>query len=260
MIDEMWCKTALSPSKLPGLDYSLNPYSGCAHACKYCYVPNVLHLDRKKWGEVKAKINIPMVLRKELKSKRKGTVGISTVTDAYQPAEKEYELTRKCLSLLLKKDFPINIQTKSDMVLRDMDLIKKFSMAAVGITITTLDEMGAKMLEPGAPSVKRRLQTVKKLADDGIYAYIFFGPVFPDIEKSEVERYVQTFIDHGAEEIMIDSLHLKPGVWESVSSSLPEGKREVFGERLKANYYADIFSEIEKECRGKIALTKAFGY
>jgi len=260
MIKEKWCKTALSPSKLPGLDYSLNPYLGCAHACRYCYVPNVLHVDRERWDDVYAKINIPTVLQKELRRKRKGIVGISTVTDAYQPAEVKYELTRKCLLVLLKKDFPIDIQTKSDLVLRDVDIIKKFSRAAVGITITSLNDEDVKLLEPGAPSVKKRILAVRELADEGIYVYIFFGPVFPDIEMEEVEEYIQTFIDAGAREIMIDSLHLKKGVLESVLSALPGEKRKIFRERLGKNYYNEILSEIKKKCKGKITLTEAFGY
>lgn len=108
--------------------------------------------------------------------------------------------------------------------------------------------------------IKKRLQAVKKLSDGNVYAYVFFGPVFPDIEIEDVKKYVQTFIDSGAKEIMVDSLHLKPGVWESISSSLPDKKREIFGERLKTNYYAHIFSEMEKECRGKVVLTKAFDH
>ncbi len=260
MIKEKWCKTALSPSKLPGLDYSLNPYVGCSHSCRYCYVPNVLHVEREKWNEVYAKVNIPTVLQKELRRKRKGVVGISTVTDAYQPAEKEYELTRKCLLVLLKKDFPVDIQTKSDLVVRDADIIKKFSRAAVGMTVTTLDEEDTRLLEPGAPSVKKRIDAVRKLSEEGIYTYIFFGPVFPDMEVDDVGRYVQTFIDAGAKEIMIDSLHLKPGVRESVLSALPEEKRMRFVSGLDGNYYAGILSEARKHCRGKITLTEAFGY
>jgi len=258
MTKEKWCKTALTPSKLPGLNYSLNPYSGCAHACKYCYVPNVIHVEREKWNEVYAKINIPTVLQKELRKKKKGIVGISTVTDAYQPAEKEYELTRRCLLVLLKKDFPIDIQTKSDLVLRDIEIIKKFSRAAVGITITSLNDEDVRLLEPGAPSVKKRLDAVRELSEKGVYVYIFFGPVFPDIGVDEVGRYVETFIDAGAKEIMIDSLHLKKGILESVLSALPDKKREVFRERLKGNYYYEILDEMRDKCKGKIVLREAF--
>ena len=260
MIKEKWCKTALSPSKLPGLDYSLNPYSGCSHACRYCYVPNVIHVERNKWNEVYAKINIPTVLQKELRNKRRGVVGISTVTDPYQPAEKKYKLTEKCLLVLLKKDFPIDIQTKSDLVIRDMEIIKRFSRAAVGITITSLNEDDINLLEPGAPSAERRLSAAGELSEGGVYVYVFFGPVFPDIEVNEVREYVDAFIDAGVKEIMIDSLHLKEGVLESVLSALPDEKRDIFIKRLGENYYDEILSEVKRQCKGKITLTEAFGY
>ena len=83
-IRQIDCKTALSPSRLPGLDYSLNPYRGCEHNCAYCYVPNVLRISRENWGEfVDIKVNIPLILSKELKRKKPGVVAISTVTDPY---------------------------------------------------------------------------------------------------------------------------------------------------------------------------------
>ena len=258
MTKEKWCKTALSLSKLPGLTYSLNPYFGCHHGCKYCYVPNVLRVNRDTWEDVYVKVNIPMVLRKELKVKKKGIVGISTATDPYQPLEKKYEMTRKCLMLLLKHDFPIDILTKSDLVLRDIDLIKKFRNAAVGITITTLNERERKLLEPHAPSTQRRLNAVKKLAKEDIYSYIFFGPIFPTVEKEQLDSYVTEFKKAGAKEIMIDSLHLKKDTWKSISSVLPEQEQKIFRERLFGDYYRKIFMEIERICKGKIPLTRAF--
>ena len=258
MAKEKWCKSALSLSGLPGLTYSLNPYFGCYHGCKYCYVPNVMHVDREKWEEVYVKVNIPMILRRELKVKKKGIVGISTATDPYQPLEEEYEITRKCLLLLLKHNFPVDIQTKSDLVLRDIDLIKKFENAAVGITITTLNDDERKILEPNAPPVQKRLNAVKRLAERGIYSYIFFGPVFPTVEKEELEFYVDIFKKTGAKEIMIDSLHLKKDTWDSISSVLPSKEKEIWKERIFGGYYEEIFNEMERICEGKITLTRAF--
>ena len=140
-IRQISCKTALSPSKLPGIDYSLNPYRGCEHRCAYCYAPNVLKINREKWGDfVDVKVNIPHILSKELKMRKPGVVGISTVTDPYQSVEKKFKITRYCLEQLLKHDFPINIQTKSSMVIRDIDLISKFSNAEVMVSIATLND------------------------------------------------------------------------------------------------------------------------
>jgi DNA repair photolyase len=218
----------------------------------------VLHVKRQLWAEVQVKINIPLVLRKELKKKNKGIVGLSTATDAYQPLEKEYELTRKCLLLLLKHEYPIDILTKSDLVLRDVDLIKEFSTATVGITITTLDDKERQLLEPHAPSIRRRLDAVKTLADEGIYTYIFFGPVYPSVEKDQLSAYVETFNERGAQEIIIDTLHLKKDTWNRISSVLSEEKKKLYWDRLSGDYYQDILMEMKRICRGKIPLRRAF--
>ena len=166
-ITEVECKSALSSSSLPGLDYSLNPYRGCQHNCAYCYVPNVLRISRLEWGGfVEIRKNMPLILAKELKNKKSGVVGISTVTDPYQPMEKKYNLTRYCLEQLLIHDFPVFIQTKSKLVLRDLDLISKFSNAEIMFSIGTLNEDERKILEPGASSINDRLNTLKKCSDE----------------------------------------------------------------------------------------------
>lgn len=246
-----WCKTALSPSGLSGLDYALNPYAGCAHGCRYCYVPAVLHQPRSQLTDVAAKINIPQVLRRELKRKQPGIVGISTVTDPYQPAERNCKLMRKCLPLLHKHDMAVDVQTKSPLVTRDIDLLQRFSRVAVGITITTLDEATGGLLEPHAPSTEQRLDALRELADSGIATYVFFGPVLPGLDVEDVAEYVQRFANAGAEELMVDTLHLKPGVWDSIAAVLSDDKRKLYRERLQGEsfYYPHIFGEIEKACR-----------
>ena len=163
-ITEVNCKTALSKSMLPGLDYSLNPYRGCEHGCAYCYVPNVLRIERNSWGSfVEVKTNIPNVLSKELKNKKPGVVGISTVTDPYQPIENKYKLTRYCLEQLLIHDFPISFLTKSKLILRDIDLISKFSNAEVMFSIATINDSERKILEPYASSIQDRLKAMKEI-------------------------------------------------------------------------------------------------
>ncbi|HEC94799.1 MAG TPA: radical SAM protein [Thermoplasmatales archaeon] len=251
---ERYCKTALSLSHLPGLDYSLNPYRGCQHACTYCYVPSVLHISRDDWGEwVETRVNIPTVLSRELKKKPKGVVGISTVTDPYQPLEKKYCLTRFCLKQLLKHDFPVSIQTKSNLVLRDKDIISRFSDAEVGVTVTTLNDDERKLLEPCAPSIEKRLDTIKKLSDEGIKTYIFFGPVYPTVEVKDIPEIIKRFSETGASMILVDSLHLKKGVWESINKKLFSNQKtlEIFTRRLfeDKNYYTLIFDEIDKQSR-----------
>jgi len=249
LIKESSCKTALSPSKLPGLDYSLNPYRGCEHNCAYCYAPNILKIGRNEWSDiVYVKTNIPLVLSKEVKKKKKGVVGISTVTDPYQPVEKKYQLTRYCLEQLLVYDFPISIQTKSSLVERDIDLISKFSNSEFIITISTLDDKERMLLEPKSSPIKKRLDVLKKVAESGIPPSVFFGPIYPTITKENIPKIIDAFIENGASKIWIDSLRLKIGVWGQVKKNIYQNEimYNTFSRNLfkNKNYYKEIREEI----------------
>lgn len=260
-VKEKWCKSALTNSKLPGIDYSLNPYIGCMHSCIYCYVPYVLHMKEDEWKKnVYVKLNMPAILSKELRKKKKGIVGISTSTDAYQPVEKKYEITRKCLFLLLRNEWPIDILTKSDVVIRDIDLIKKFRNAKVGVTISTINEDSIKIMEPFAPSLKKRLEILKKFSDCGVYTYAFVGPVYPDMEKDDIIEFFYVLKDTGIKEIILDKFHLKNGLAEKILSVLPREKREIFREKIYKNYCDEIFYEMKKLCNEEILITKAFSH
>lgn len=253
MIKEIKVKTALSLSQLPGLDYALNPYRGCAHACVYCYAPGVIHWDKGKWGElVEVKINLPRILSKELRLKKKGVVGLGTVTDPYQPAERKYELTRRCLELLLMHDLPVCIQTKSSLVLRDIDLIKEFSDIEVGITLTTLDDRVREKMEPGASSVDERLRALSELRENGIKTWVFLGPLMPHI--TDVDALIDAIAAVKPEYVLVDRLRLKEGVWENVRGVIQEFRPELVKEYERifqggGEYYGEVFESIIKKCR-----------
>ena len=220
-INEIKCKTALSKSTLPGLDYSLNPYRGCQHNCTYCYVPNVLKINRKDWGNfVDIKTNIPVILSKELKKKKLGVVGISTVTDPYQPVEKKYKLTRYCLEQLLIYDWPVCIQTKSNLVVRDIDLISKFSNAEVVISIGTLDDDERKILEPFSSAIPERLDVLKQFSNVDVKTSVFFGPIYPTIKIKDLSEIINVFIEHGITEVIFDRFNLKSGVRENIETAV----------------------------------------
>ena len=252
MIKEVKVKTALSPSKLPGLDYALNPYRGCEHACVYCYAPSVIHWDKGKWGElVEVKVNLPRILSKELRVKKKGVVGLGTVTDPYQPAEKKYEITRRCLELLLLHDFPVCIQTKSSLVLRDMDLLKKFTNIEVGITLTTLDDSARAKMEPGASTVEERLRTLSELSKNGINTWVFLGPVMPYI--TDVDALVDAIAKVKPKYVLVDKLRLKEGVWDRISGFIEEfypqfseNYSKIFFE--KEDFYGGLLENIINKC------------
>jgi len=133
-----------------------------------------------RWGTfVDAKVNVPQLLEKELRRRPPGKVSMSTVTDPYQPLEREYRLTRECLQILLNHGRTISILTKSDLVLRDLDLLKQFKNCEVGLTITTNDEKIKKLFEPGSPTIRRRIKALEKLKEEGISTYAFIGPLLP---------------------------------------------------------------------------------
>jgi len=240
-IREVICKTALSPSRLPGLTYSLNPYKGCQHNCAYCYVPNVMRIKRETWrGFVDVKINIPLVLSKELKKKKPGAVGLSTVTDPYQPVEKKYKLTRYCLEQLVKHDFPVSVQTKSSLIIRDIDVLSRFSDAEAILSIATLNDTERRLLEPHSSSIEQRLHALKECSKAGIKTSVFFGPIYPTVSIDEIPDIIDTFIEYGASKIWIDSLNLKPGIWENVKQSISDDKK------IHIVFSKNIFED--KEC------------
>lgn len=252
-IREVTVKTALSPSRLGGYDYALNPYRGCEHACVYCYSPGVLRETRKWGGFVDVKANLPRVLSKELKKKRRGVVGVSTVTDAYQPVEGRFRVTRACLRLLLKKDFPIVIQTKSDLVLRDLDLIKGFTQKEVGFTITTLDGDLAEKYEPGASRVEERLLALEKIAQSGVDTWVFLGPVMPYLTDRDdgIERLISRLADIGVKEVIADRLNYRRGVRERVMEFLRREYPDLVEKyrRLPGGYFDGVMERISRSCR-----------
>lgn len=259
-IKEKIIKSALSPSKLPGLDYALNPYRGCEHACVYCYASSVIHWDKGKWGElVEAKVNLPRILSKELRAKKKGVVGLGTVTDPYQRAEKKYEITRQCLELLLMHDFPVCIQTKSSLVLRDMDLLKRFSNIEVGVTLTALDENVREKLEPGASSIEERLMALSELSKNGIDTWVFLGPVMPYV--TDVEALVDAIARVNPKYVLVDRLRLRWGVWERVREFIAGFKPELLADYerifLKGeDYYSAVLERVMRRCDEKGVMCK----
>lgn len=170
-----------------GVNYNMNIYRGCCHGCIYCDSRSdcygVLDFDT-----VKAKENALAVIERDLKSKRKtGVVGTGAMSDPYNPLEKEYKLTRGALELINRYRFGISIATKSDLVTRDIGILKeisKHSPALVKITVTTADDELCKKLEPNAALSSERFAAVKKLTDAGLFAGILLMPVLPFIEDT----------------------------------------------------------------------------
>ncbi|MCK4310722.1 MAG: radical SAM protein [Methanomicrobia archaeon] len=219
-IKEVYCKSILSKSGIYGVDYALNPYTGCEHGCVYCYAIFMKKFTNheEKWGEfVDVKINAPTVLSKEIKKFQKGGILISSVTDAYQPLERKYEVTRKCLNVLSNHDYPVTFLTKSDLILRDLDLIEKMD-AEVGVTFTTIDENIRKIFEPKASSIEKRINILEKIENN----YVFFGPILPVFSDSEekIREAFTKFEEKNVKCIYIDKMNLYPNVWRRIKEIL----------------------------------------
>lgn len=181
-VGEIEARTMLCKTGIPDADYCLNPYVGCLHACRYCYAAFMKRFSghTEDWGTfVDAKVNAAAALGRQLRRSGGGSVIVGSVTDAYQPPEAAYRLTRQCVELLSKGSFDIQILTKSPLVLRDLDVLLRCRNVEVGVTVTTDDERMRQVFEPGAPSIASRVRTLKRLHEAGIRTFAFVGPVLP---------------------------------------------------------------------------------
>jgi DNA repair photolyase len=203
-VKEIKAKSILNRSKI--FDYCLNPYTGCQINCRYCYARLFMRRysgHKEAWGEfVDVKVNAPEVLKGQLDKAKKGTVWISSVCDPYQPLEAKYLLTRRCLKELAKTQLPVNIQTKSTLVLRDLDLFQEFEEIEVGFTITTSDEKVAELFEPKASPVKERLSALEKIHAKRIKTYAFIGPLLPGNPEKLIEH-----LEGKVDRVLIDRMN-----------------------------------------------------
>ena len=242
IVKKIKVKSVLTRSGIPGVDYCINPYVGCFHGCKYCYATFMKRFTghTEAWGSfVDVKVNSPEVLQRQLQRKERGRVMISSVTDAYQPIEAKYKLTRKCLEVLLEHQFPVDILTKSPLVLRDLDLIKEFKDIEVGVTVTTNDEKIRKVFEPKAPSITARINTLKKLHNNGINTYVFIGPVLPMNPEALLEN-----INPHVDSIIIDRMNY-------TSKTLKIYKRMNLNKWLEDGFIENIIQRLENGFAGK---------
>ena len=230
------CKSFLHhfEKKFLPFSYGANPYRGCEHSCIYCfarYTHEYLGYNSGTEFENKilVKVNAASVLEKELLSpKWKGeVVNLGSVCDPYQPAEKRYEITRQVLEVFAKYRNPVFIGTKSNLILRDIDLLSRMAKCMtliVNFTITTLDDNIRGKIEPRAASTGERLGAVKQLSDAGITVGILFMPIFPyltdDIEK--INGVVKAVIDCGAKDIIPGVLNLRASCRNRILSFITE--------------------------------------
>jgi DNA repair photolyase len=222
--------------------WSLNPYAGCLHACAYCYVPDTIRAERKRWGSyVMVKRDLPTRLARSVakaeKAGLKHTVYMCTATDPYQPAEAEHRVTRKCLEILVRRDWPVEVLTRSPLVLRDLDLFTQLSQVRVGLSVPTLDDRVRRVLEPAAPAIPARLRALRKLSDSGIATFANYTPACPPTTH-DADQVARTFLDAGAQWVNskgLDRPHtilaplwerLRGGPWEDLTKFFASTERQ----------------------------------
>lgn len=211
MIKDITAKTLLVPVKQPdawfGLKFSMNLYRGCQHQCIYCDSRSECYQIENFNQDVLVKVNAVELLRAELARKRvKGTIGTGSMNDPYMPLEAERQLTRRALAVIAARQFPVHVITKSDLVLRDIDLLQQIGQiyAAVSFTITTADDELGKKLEPGAPLVSNRFKAMATLAARGILTGVTLMPVLPFLEDAaeNIRAIVTRARDSGARYVL----------------------------------------------------------
>ncbi len=215
IVRQIQCKSALTRSGISAVDYAINPYVGCEHGCAYCYAVFMKRFTghKEEWGQfVDIRVNAPQVLARQLKRARPGSVTLGTVTDAYQPLEREYRLARGCLEALLPFDqFRTTILTKSTLVLHDLDLLREMGHAEVAFTVTILDETVRRAFEPHASPTPERLTALARLHDSGIRTWAFFGPVLPAFSDSDdaMDKMFAALSETAVSYVLVDTLNVK---------------------------------------------------
>ncbi len=219
-------KTIVNKVESPdvGMAYSMNMYQGCEHGCIYCYARN----SHEFWGysagldferRILVKKDAPKLLEALLKKKswKAHPIVMSGNTDCYQPAEKEFELTKQCLEVFLKYKHPVAIITKNALILRDLELLKalaKDNLINVNISITSLSETTRRVLEPRTATIKKRLETVKVLSQNNIPVNVMLAPIIPSINSHEILPLAKAVSDAGALSIAHTIVRLNGAIGE----------------------------------------------
>jgi len=236
IIKEIQSKTILSISKV--YPYVINPYTGCQHNCSYCYAHFMKRFSGHKepWGQfVDVKVNAPDLLRREISRKRKDRVWVSGVCDPYQPLEAKYKLTRQCLEILAQNNWPVTVQTRSPLVLRDVDILREGKDFEAGMSVTTADEDMRKIFEPNAPPIKERVRALDELHRAGIRTFAMIAPMLPGAEN--LADILIGKVDH----VILDRMNYHYADWVYRKYSLEEKLTEDYfnqTERILSSAFA----------------------
>ncbi len=224
-----------------GMSYSMNMYQGCEHGCIYCYARNA----HEFWGysagldferKILVKHDAPKLLEAKLRNKswKPSTIVLSGNTDCYQPAEQEFQITRKCLEIFLKYRHPVGIITKNALILRDLDILKElneYGLVGVNISVTSLSEETRRILEPRTTTIKKRLEAIRVLSENGIPVNAMLAPIIPGINSHEILSLAKAVSEHGALSMAFTVVRLNGAIGEIftdwIRKTLPDKAEKV---------------------------------
>ncbi|MGZ7068317.1 MAG: radical SAM protein [Methanobacterium sp.] len=247
IIREIEAKTILSKTGIPNADYVINPYVGCIHSCIFCYARFMKRFTghKEEWGDfVDVKINAPDLIPVNSSKYEGKYILLSSVTDPYLPLERKYKLTRQIIEKLIPLRPILGILTKSDLILRDLDLIKRFNSSEVGFSFSTLNEKIRKEAEPGAKPVKNRINTLRKIQESGIKTYVFISPILPFLtDWKNIIKKTHKYADY----FMLENLTVNGAVWGSVKRFLEEKHPNLIQKYREIYFEDDPYWEIVEE-------------
>jgi DNA repair photolyase len=205
---------------------TFNPYTGCDHGCLYCYASSYI----PNFQDCRPKTNLLSRLKKEAIKLKGEIISVSNSSDPYPRLERKLGLTRQCLEILAKSHCKIQIVTKSDLVVKDIDILQDVS-CVVSVTILTLDDLLSSKLEPGAPVSSKRVKAIEELVDSGIPTTVRVDPVIPLI-NDDFDELIKTIADIGVLHVTSSTYKIKPDNWNRFTAKFPETS-----EKLRASYF-----------------------
>ena len=250
---EIDSKDLITKSNLPASDYVINPYVGCPHACKYCYARFMKRFTghTEEWGDfIDIKRCAKPINVKKLCHK---SVFLSSVTDCYNPFEAKYQITRDVLKQLTQADCQITISTKSDLILRDIDVLKELKNLIVAVSVNTLDN-GFQSDMDHAGSITRRIAALQELRKQGIYTVLFLSPIFPDITdfKEILEATAEFVCEYWFENLNLRG-NYKQEILQYIAEKYPQylnDYKEIYNNK-NMEYWKQLSADIDSYCSQK---------
>jgi DNA repair photolyase len=251
-VKSVQAKSIITKSNIPGIDYVINPYVGCQHACIYCYAEFMKRFTGhggETWGDF---LDVKQFGLDKIKPEKYdgSTILLSSVTDPYTPLEAKYENTRRILERLVSTKANVHILTKSCLVERDIDLFQQFENIKVGVSMNTLDDEFARTIEPRASKPKDRLKALQQIAEIGISTYVFVSPVFPKItDWMAIIDAAHSFTNEFHFENLNFRSHNVPRIFRLIADNHPDLLSHFDRIRKDPTIWDEMEKEIEQRCR-----------